>query len=125
MKSTVMNGEYRNVPLATLTESPTNPRKRFDEKALEELAATFKTQGVLEPLLVRELEERNYQVVIGARRLRAAKIAELEAVPVRVVKLTDAEAIEAQVVELSVVRKGFLGKERVTTSFTCKRRGCF
>ena len=99
MKSTVMNGEYRNVPIATLTESPTNPRKRFDEKALEELAATFKTQGVLEPLLVRELEERNYQVVIGARRLRAAKIAELEAVPVRVVKLTDAEAIEAQVVE--------------------------
>ena len=99
MKSTAMNGEYRNVPIATLTESPTNPRKRFDEKALEELAATFKTQGVLEPLLVRELEERNYQVVIGARRLRAAKIAELEAVPVRVVKLTDAEAIEAQVVE--------------------------
>jgi ParB family chromosome partitioning protein len=99
MKSTVMNGEYRNVPIATLTESPTNPRKRFDEKALGELAATFKTQGVLEPLLVRELEERSYQVVIGARRLRAAKIAELEAVPVRVVKLTDAEAIEAQVIE--------------------------
>lgn len=99
MKSTVMNGEYRSVPIATLTESPTNPRKRFDEKALEELAATFKTQGVLEPLLVRELEERAYQVVIGARRLRAAKIAELEAVPVRVVRLTDAEAIEAQVVE--------------------------
>jgi ParB family chromosome partitioning protein len=63
---------------------------------LEELAATFKTQGVLEPLLVRELEKRNYQVVIGARRLRVAKIAELEAVPVRVVRLTDAEAIEAQ-----------------------------
>jgi ParB-like nuclease domain len=93
MKSTVTNGEYRNIPIATLTESPTNPRKRFDEKALEELAATFKTQGVLEPLLVRELEERAYQVVIGARRLRAAKIAELEAVPVRVVKLSDAEAI--------------------------------
>jgi ParB family chromosome partitioning protein len=99
MKSTVSNGEYRNVPVAILTESPTNPRKRFDERALEELAATFKTQGVLEPLLVRELEEQTYQVVIGARRLRAAKIAELEAVPVRVVKLSDAEAIEAQVVE--------------------------
>src|SRR5260370_31970932 len=97
MKSTAMNGEYRNFPIATLTESTTNPRKRFDEKALEELAATFKTQGVLEPLLVRELEGRNYQVVIGARRLRAAKIAEFDAVPVRGVKLTDAEAIEAQV----------------------------
>ena len=99
MKSTVSNGEYRNVPVAILTESPTNPRKRFDEKALEELAATFKTQGVLEPLLVRELEQQHYQVVIGARRLRAAKLAELETVPVRVVKLSDAEAIEAQVVE--------------------------
>ncbi len=110
MKSAVSNGEYRNVPLAILTESPTNPRKRFDEKALEDLAATFKThhQGVLEPLLVREREAQRYQVVIGARRLRAAKIAELEAVPVRVVKLSDGEAIEAQVVELSVVGKSFL-----------------
>ena len=74
----------------------------------EELAASFKTQGILAPLLVRELEESKYEVVAGARRLRAAKLAELEKLPVRVVKLTDAEAIEAQCVELSVVRKSFL-----------------
>jgi len=48
--------------------------------------------------LVRELEESKYQIVAGARRLRAAKLAELEKLPVRVVKLTDAEAIEAQCV---------------------------
>jgi ParB family chromosome partitioning protein len=60
------------------------------------------------PLLVRELEESKYEVVAGARRLRAAKLAELEKLPVRVVKLTDAEAIEAQCVELSVVGKIFL-----------------
>jgi ParB family transcriptional regulator, chromosome partitioning protein len=53
----------------------------------------------LEPLLVRPLEETKYEVVIGARRLKAARLAELETIPVRVVKLTDAEAIEAQVVE--------------------------
>ena len=51
------------------------------------------------PLLVRELEESKYEVVAGARRLRAAKLAELQKLPVRVVKLTDAEAIEAQCVE--------------------------
>ena len=61
-----------------------------------------------QPLLVRPLEESKFEVVIGARRLKAARLAELESLPVRVVKLTDAEAIEAQVVELSVVRKSFL-----------------
>jgi ParB family transcriptional regulator, chromosome partitioning protein len=98
-QNAVNNHEYRSVPITELAESATNPRKRFDAKSLEELAASFKTQGILAPLLVRELEESKYEVVAGARRLRAAKLAELEKLPVRVVELTDAEAIEAQCVE--------------------------
>jgi ParB family chromosome partitioning protein len=98
-QNAVNNHEYRSVPITALAESATNPRKRFDEKSLEELAASFKTQGILAPLLVRELGESKYEVVAGARRLRAAKLADLERLPVRVVKLTDAEAIEAQCVE--------------------------
>src|SRR5215472_17610610 len=62
-------------------------------------AASFKTQGVLAPLLVRELDQNKYEVVAGARRLRAARIAGLESIPVRVVQLTDAEVTEARVVE--------------------------
>src|SRR5437868_3709881 len=103
--STQNNREYRDIPVTALTESSSNPRKRFDETSLEELAASFKTQGVLAPLLVRELDGSKYEVVAGARRLRAARLAELENLPVRVVKLTDAETIEAQCVELSVVCK--------------------
>jgi len=53
-------------------------------------AAIFKTQGILALLLVREPGESKYEVVAGARRLRAAKLAELENLPFRVVKLTDA-----------------------------------
>src|SRR5271166_2619383 len=98
-QNAVADHEYRSVPITALAESPTNPRKRFDPKSLEELAASFKTQGILAPLLVRELEEQKYEVVAGARRLRAAKLAALDSVPVRVVALTDAQAIEAQVVE--------------------------
>ena len=101
------NNEYRNIPVTALVESPTNPRKRFDQTALEELATSFKAQGILAPLLVRKLEESKYEVVAGARRLRAAKLAELETLPVRVVTLTDAESIEAQCVELSGARKCF------------------
>jgi hypothetical protein len=75
--------------------------------ALEAADLCFQShqEGVLAPLLVRELEESKYEVAAGARRLRAARIAELENLPVRIVKLTDAEAIEAQCVELSVVGK--------------------
>jgi len=93
------SSEYRNLPVTALIESSSNPRKRFDENSLSELAASFKAQGVLAPLLVRELDESKYEVVAGARRLRTAKIAELENIPVRIVRLTAAEAIEAQCVE--------------------------
>src|ERR1039458_8268891 len=98
-QNTAISNEYRSVPITVLVESATNPRKRFDEKNLEELAASMRAQGILAPLLVRELEESKYEVVAGARRLRAAKLAEIEIVPVRLVKLTDAESPEAQVVE--------------------------
>ena len=93
--------EYRNLAVSTLIESPTNPRKRFDETSLQELAASIKSQGLLEPLLVREREQEknSFEVVVGARRLRAAKLAGIGQVPARVVRLTDAQTIEAQVVE--------------------------
>jgi ParB family chromosome partitioning protein len=95
------NGEYRNVSIAILEESPSNPRKRFNEESLKELAESFKSQGILQPLVVRAkpADENKYEVVAGARRLRAAQLAELTTVPVRVVELTNAAAIEAQVVE--------------------------
>jgi hypothetical protein len=71
-------------------------------------AASFKTQGILSLLTGTRTGESKYEVVAGARRLRAAKLAELENLSFRVVKLTDAEAIEVQCVELSVVRKSSL-----------------
>jgi ParB family chromosome partitioning protein len=91
--------EYRDLPLAVLTESATNPRRIYDNAALKELAESIRVQGVLSPLLVRPLNERGFEIVAGARRYRAAQMAEAETVPVRIVNLTDAEALEAQLVE--------------------------
>jgi hypothetical protein len=102
------SNEYRNLPVAQLQESTTNPRRRFDEHSLAELAASFQAQGVLQPLLVRTIEDDKYEVIAGARRLRAAKLAALEEVPVRIVELSDAACVETQLVELSVVGKSFL-----------------
>jgi ParB family chromosome partitioning protein len=91
--------EYRNVPLTSLEESKTNPRRVFDETALKELAESIRSQGVLSPLLVRPIAEHRFEIVAGARRYRAALLAEAETVPVRIVPLTDAQALEAQLVE--------------------------
>ena len=91
--------EYRNLPLNVLTESATNPRRIFEDAALRELAESIRTQGVLSPLLVRPVTEQSFEIVAGARRYRAAQLAESATVPVRIVNLTDAEALEAQLIE--------------------------
>lgn len=91
--------EYRNLPLAVLTESATNPRRIFEDSALKELAESIRSQGVLSPLLVRPLTDQSFEIVAGARRYRAAQMAEAPTVPVRIVSLTDAEALEAQLIE--------------------------
>jgi ParB family transcriptional regulator, chromosome partitioning protein len=91
--------EYRNLPLNVLTESTTNPRRVFEDAALKELAASIRVQGVLSPLLVRPITEQGFEIVAGARRYRAAQMAEAATVPVRIVNLTDAESLEAQLVE--------------------------
>jgi ParB family chromosome partitioning protein len=100
METQVINAtEYRNVLLALLTESKTNPRRTFEETALKELAESIRSQGVLSPLLVRPLTENGFEIIAGARRYRAAQIAEQSTVPIRIVHLSDAAALEAQLVE--------------------------
>jgi len=100
MKTTVINAtEYRELPLALLNESKTNPRRVFDEVSLRELAASIRSQGVLSPLLVRPLTENGFEIIAGARRYRAAQMAEAVTVPVRIKQMTDAEVLEAQLVE--------------------------
>ena len=100
METQIINAtEYRNVSLSLLSESKTNPRRIFEENALKELAATIRSQGVLSPLLVRPVTENGFEIVFGARRYRAAQLAEQDTVPVRIKQMTDAEVIEAQLIE--------------------------
>jgi ParB family transcriptional regulator, chromosome partitioning protein len=97
--SFIQSSTYRDLPITQLQESPFNPRKRFAESSLEELAQSIRAQGVLAPLLVRELEPEHFEIVAGSRRFRASQLARLEQVPVRIVTLSDAEAQLAMAVE--------------------------
>ncbi len=74
------------------------PRKYFDETALEELAVSLKTYGMIQPIVVKKSGEY-YEIIAGERRWRAAKIAGMEKVPVVVKKWEDGEAFEAALVE--------------------------
>jgi ParB family chromosome partitioning protein len=110
--TTIANAtEYRNLPLALLTESKTNPRRTFEDDSLKELAESIRTQGILSPLLVRPTTEQGFEIVFGARRYRAAQIAEAPTVPVRIKNLTDAEALEAQLIERRLHRPHLLPRE--------------
>jgi ParB family chromosome partitioning protein len=74
------------------------PRKRFDESKLQELAESIKRNGILEPLLVRKVEQ-GYEIIVGERRWRAAQKAGLKEVPVLLKEVEGREALEISLIE--------------------------
>lgn len=86
------------VDVTRITPSPWQPRRHFAREALEELSQSIKTHGVLEPLIVRKVED-GYELIAGERRLRAAGEAGLTQVPVMVVEASDHQALELALVE--------------------------
>ncbi len=91
----------RQVPVGHLHPGRLQPRRRFDAEALEALASSLRHQGVLQPLVVRPLPDRdgNFEIVAGERRWRAAQLAKLHDVPVIVKSLNDSEALEVALIE--------------------------
>jgi ParB family chromosome partitioning protein len=87
-----------SLPIEAIERSPSQPRKRFDDARLEELAASIREHGVVEPILVRRSGAR-YRIVAGERRWRAAQRAGLTEVPALVREANDAEAFEIALVE--------------------------
>jgi ParB family chromosome partitioning protein len=92
--------EYlRRVPLAALKPSRFNPRRNFAEAQLEELAASIRERGLVQPLIVRPSIGDTYEIVAGERRWRAAQLANLHDVPIVVRALSDQEAVEIAIIE--------------------------
>lgn len=79
--------------------NPNQPRKSFDDEALEGLAESIRNQGILQPLTVEEIAPGEYSIIAGERRYRAAKIAGLSKVPVIVNQLPEIKRIEASLIE--------------------------
>jgi len=92
-------GGVRTVDVDRITPNPEQPRLAFDETSLQELAASIREHGVLQPILVRPLDGGDYQLIAGERRLRASKAAGLDTIPALVEEIDDDTALEISIIE--------------------------
>lgn len=92
-------GSIAEIPLAQILANPDQPRTIFDQEALEELSASIKELGIIQPITVRKVEDGNFQIISGERRYRAAKLAGLEAIPAYLRLADDQEVLEMALVE--------------------------
>lgn len=88
-----------SVAIDKIRPNPRQPRTEFDEAALSELVGSIKVQGIIQPLLVRPMDDGDFELVAGERRLRAAERAGLTHVPVFVREISDGESLELALVE--------------------------
>ncbi len=86
------------LPVDEIEVNDYQPRRSFDDETLQELAASIKTSGIIQPLVVRRLQN-GYQLIAGERRLRASRLAGLKQVPVVIRRSTDKEALELALIE--------------------------
>ncbi len=91
--------ETLEIPIQEIEVNPYQPRVDFDEVALEELAQSIRTHGIIQPLTIRRLNENIYQIIAGERRLRAAKMAGLKTVPAYIRLANDQGMLEMAIVE--------------------------
>ncbi len=100
MRTVAAKSQYETIALASIHESSTNPRRSFDEAKLAELAASLRTQGLIQPITLRPNGD-GYEIIAGARRFRAAQLAGFEEIPAGIVQLSDEQAVEWMLVENS------------------------
>lgn len=91
--------ELRQIKLSEIMADPDQPRKHFDQAELEELAASVKEFGVVQPIIVTPEKGGGYKIVAGERRFRAAKIAGMDKIPALVRTLTDQRKLEISLIE--------------------------
>jgi ParB family chromosome partitioning protein len=92
-------GERSEIPLTWIKPNPRQPRTVFDNSSLEELAASIKEIGILQPPVVRKIGDNQYELIMGERRYRAAKLAGLVNIPVIVRQTSDNELLREALVE--------------------------
>jgi ParB family chromosome partitioning protein len=99
MESTTANNTPMLIDINKITANKDQPRKIFKEKEIQELAESIKENGLIQPIIVRELENGKFEVIAGERRLRASKLAGLESIPVFIKRASNKDTLMMAIVE--------------------------
>lgn len=94
-----MQKDINYIPVESIVPNAYQPRKHFDEEALEELAQSMRAYGVIQPISIRKLSDEKYELIAGERRLRAAKLAGLTEIPAIIVDITDKDSAAIALLE--------------------------
>ncbi|MDP1574501.1 MAG: ParB/RepB/Spo0J family partition protein [Coxiellaceae bacterium] len=94
-----MRSVLKNIPVEFLSRGQYQPRRIFNEAALQELSDSIRSQGVIEPIIVRAIKQDRYEIIAGERRWRASQLAGLHEVPCIIRDYTDAQAAEVTLIE--------------------------
>jgi len=130
IKQKIEASRYERLPVTEIHPNPNQPRKFFDKVALQSLADSMATVGLLEDILVRPDKERGgYEIVLGERRWRASQIAQLETISTKIADLNDTEAKLISIVEnvqrenLTEVEEAFTFKNYIDSGMSVKEVG--
>ena len=99
LRKVVVPSNMDEIPLEQIETNPFQPRTHFDQEALEELADSIKTQGIIQPITVRKLSPEKYQLISGERRYQASKLAGLSKIPAYVRTANDQQMLEMALIE--------------------------
>ena len=119
------NADIQKLNISQIQPNPIQPRKKFKDQDLKELATSIKNQGLIQPIVVRSTSENQYEIIAGERRWRASQIAGLHEVDCVIKNLEDAEVLESALIEniqredLNVIEeanayKGLIALKKIT-----------
>ena len=93
------NGELSKIPIEFLVPGKYQPRKDMSPDALEELASSIRAQGIIQPIVVRKVDENRFEIIAGERRWRASQLAQLDEVPCLIKNVPDEAAVAIALIE--------------------------
>jgi len=98
-KANTADNALKTLSISQLSPGKYQPRKGMSDAALEELSLSIQSQGIIQPIIVREIEENVYEIIAGERRWRAAKLAQLDVVPCLIKNVPDESAVAIALIE--------------------------